>query len=281
MLEWVATGLVLGGLAALVLATWVVRRLIAELPAGLSRRNWIAFLAFVGFFAAAYASYLVVFRGVHLHATNLIVPTVFFFGGCFVALVAGLMRGTARDVRRIAILEAESATDPLTGLANRRDFERRWSAERARARRAGLPLSMLMIDVDHFKRINDTLGHAVGDQMLVAVGRRIRGCLREADILARYGGEEFAVIAPHTRPEAAAQLGGRVRDAIARDAHPVLSGMPGDCRVTVSIGVAGCENAASGCEAMFERADEALYAAKRGGRNRVTVAPAALAASAA
>ena len=281
MFEWVATGLVLGGFAVLASAAWVIRRLMAELPASASRRDWAVFLGFVGFFASTYLAFLGYFYGTHDRVEALIVPIVFFFGACFTVVVARLMRRTARDLRRMITLEVESATDLLTGLANRREFERCWASERARARRVGLPLSMLVVDVDHFKSINDTLGHAGGDRVLASVGKLVQSCLRETDIAARYGGEEFAVIAPYTRPEAAAQLGERVREAVERSAGRALGEHAAGRKITVSVGVAGCENAASGCDGMFERADEALYAAKRGGRNRVVVTPTASAALAA
>lgn len=245
MLEWIATGLILGGLVALAVGAWAVRRLVDELPTSSSRRSWIAILAFTDFFAVAYLAYLAVFGGTHDQPAELIVPTVFFFGGGFVALVASLVRRTAQDMRRIAVLEAESATDALTGHANRRQFERRWLLERMRARRNSLPLSMLVIDVDHFKSINDSFGHSTGDRVLLAVGDTIRSCLREVDVLARYGGEEFAVIAPHTTPEAALKLAERIRATIERQARFARNGEGGRC-VTASIGVAGCENATLG-----------------------------------
>jgi diguanylate cyclase (GGDEF)-like protein len=274
MLELAANLLVLAGVALLGVAVWAVRRMIRELPPGQVRRDWAVFIGFIALFVAGYLAYLVAFRGSHRAAADLIVPVIFFGGAGFVVLAARLMRRTARDLRRIGTLERESATDALTGLRNRRDFDRRWGEEVARARRIGQPLSLLVADVDHFKGVNDKHGHKAGDAVLAAVARVLLEVVRETDVAARYGGEEFAVIAPYTRPEAALRLAERVRQSVEERVAQALGGIAGGGKVTVSIGVAGCENAALDCEGVFERADGALYAAKQGGRNRVVLAPA-------
>jgi diguanylate cyclase (GGDEF)-like protein len=274
MLELVANFLLLAGVALLGVAAWTVRRLILDLPSGQLRRDWAAFIGFITLFIAGYLAYLVAFRGSHGVGADLIVPVVFFGGACFVVAVARLMRRTASDLRRLGTLERENVTDALTGLRNRRAFDRRWGEELARARRIGQPLAMLVVDVDHFKRINDEYGHKAGDAVLAAVARVLLEVVRETDIAARYGGEEFAVIAPYTRPEAAFRLAERVRQAVEERAAGALGAAGASRKVSVSIGVAGCDNAALSCERVFERADAALYAAKQDGRNRVVLAPA-------
>lgn len=154
-----------------------------------------------------------------------------------------------------------ATTDALTGLNNRRAFDHSLQLEMAIVERRGTPLSLLMLDVDHFKRINDNFGHEAGDKLLVAIAQMLNGCARVIDVVARVGGEEFAVILPNTPADGAREVAERMRTAVA---HANWLAQP----ATISIGVATLqpeEAAASLCA----RADTALYAAKAAGRNRV------------
>ncbi len=169
-----------------------------------------------------------------------------------------------------ALRRAQEAalTDVLTGLRNRRYAIERLAQECASALRSDRPLSLLMIDIDHFKTINDRFGHAAGDSVLVEIARRLQATLRSSDIIARIGGEEFLVIAPDTPKAEAFKLAERLRQAVA--ARPVMVGQTA-LTVTISIGVA--DQAASGCQntdQLLNAADAALYAAKAAGRNRVS-----------
>ncbi|MFP5237926.1 MAG: diguanylate cyclase [Acidobacteriota bacterium] len=159
--------------------------------------------------------------------------------------------------------------DGLTGVANRRSFDQRLSHEWSRARRSQTPLSLLLIDIDHFKRLNDTYGHIVGDECLIQVARLLRGVLhRPADLLARYGGEEFVALLPDTDEVGAQNLAFQMQAAL-RNSVPV-SGI--DCQVTVSIGVTTWLNHKRVTAQQFvNTADRALYAAKQNGRNRIEV----------
>jgi diguanylate cyclase (GGDEF)-like protein len=160
--------------------------------------------------------------------------------------------------------------DGLTGLANRRQFDQALSREWNRARRHGSGLAVLMIDIDHFKRLNDAFGHPVGDDRLREVGQTLAGCVKRAtDMIARYGGEEFAAVLPATGPDDAVRLGETMRAAVARLKLPSPAA-PGI--VTVSIGV-GYGDAALGDDpaALLAIADSALYEAKQGGRDRVAL----------
>ena len=166
-------------------------------------------------------------------------------------------------------LKVMGLTDALTGVHNRRYFEARCQEEVQAARRSKLPLVCLLLDVDHFKRINDTHGHPAGDAVLRYVARLIRAQLRGSDVVARYGGEEFVLLLPATPPPAALETAERIRRVIAAQSMPLELTEP--LRITVSIGAAALASGEAP-EALVQRADQALYAAKQGGRNRVQVA---------
>ena len=164
-------------------------------------------------------------------------------------------------------IERLSNTDPLTGLSSRRYLEEQMGVEFKRAVRYSHNLSMLMVDLDHFKNINDTLGHLAGDKVLSEVGRRLGKAVRETDFIGRYGGEEFVVILPETHVADAAQIAEKMRELIAE--RPVFfEGRP--IGVTASIGVAELDSSMTHCEEVFQSADKALYLSKDSGRNRVT-----------
>jgi diguanylate cyclase (GGDEF)-like protein len=158
--------------------------------------------------------------------------------------------------------------DTLTPLHNRRHLFATVEAEIARARRYGRPLAVLMIDVDGFKLINDTSGHAAGDAVLQAVADRIVGDRRPQDTAARYGGDEIVVVLPEADAEAAQVVAERLRAAVEGTAVPTPGGPLG---VTLSIGVAALDESVADVAALLHRADEALYRAKRSGRNRSMV----------
>jgi diguanylate cyclase (GGDEF)-like protein len=161
--------------------------------------------------------------------------------------------------------------DGLTGLFNRRELEQALDAERARHERYGHPLALLLIDVDHFKGINDRFGHDAGDAVLRTVARVILAGVREVDMAARFGGEEFAVLLPETAPEAASDVAERLRAAVERIELP-WNGQ--GIRVHISIGVSSCPACVRDPSALVRSADAALYQAKTLGRNRVIRAPA-------
>jgi two-component system cell cycle response regulator len=161
-------------------------------------------------------------------------------------------------------------TDTLTGLYNRRYFEAHLEATVSRATGSGKEVSILMLDLDHFKRINDTHGHAIGDEVLKEVAQRISHGVREIDLAARIGGEEFVVVMPDSTDEVGVKVAERLRAVIAKT--PVVVPAPaGSIAVTVSVGVASVAAGESGVSAL-RRADQALYAAKEAGRNRVSSA---------
>lgn len=167
--------------------------------------------------------------------------------------------------------------DHLTGLINRRQMSELMALELRRCLRTGRPLLLAQLDIDHFKAINDTHGHAVGDLALQAFARTALAHLRSSDVLARWGGEEFVLLLCDTEPDTAAELLERLRGAV--QAHAMPHGT-GPVRMTVSIGWAQHQHEET-LEESLQRADRALYDAKRGGRNRVVQASAAAAAASA
>jgi diguanylate cyclase (GGDEF)-like protein len=177
-----------------------------------------------------------------------------------------IFRPLVGRVRRYAANLYEMATrDSLTGLSNRRHFMDAGNRELLLARRSGRPLSVVMLDLDHFKSVNDTYGHAVGDSVLKRFSAIALATLRNSDVIGRIGGEEFALLLREMPPRDAAAVAEKLRAAVAADRS---EGLPG---FTVSIGVSGVDASDASLDDVLRRADKALYAAKAGGRNRVAV----------
>ena len=172
--------------------------------------------------------------------------------------------GRARQRAALKRAEALSVTDDLTQLYNSRYLNQVLRRETKRASRSGRPLSLLFIDLDGFKAINDTHGHLFGSRALVEAGAVIRGSARETDMVARFGGDEFALILPDTGAEGAFAVGERVRERIA--AHRFLAADGLDIRLTVSVGVATLPDVAASAEELVQAADEAMYRVKESGR---------------
>lgn len=167
----------------------------------------------------------------------------------------------------IETLREQSTTDFLTGLPNRRAFFEAAEVEMARARRHGFGLVVLLLDVDHFKRVNDQLGHTAGDLALVAVANVLRAKRRQGDLAARLGGEEFVVLLSHCTQEAGLAFAERLRETIQAEPIDVGEGLP-PLHLTVSIGLADSALHGWQLDALMARADEAMYRAKREGRNQ-------------
>ena len=168
-----------------------------------------------------------------------------------------------------------SSRDALTGLANRRNFELALAREVDRVARSGESALLLMVDIDHFKRVNDTHGHAAGDQVIQAVARALSETVRPMDLVARIGGEEFAVVLPNCPAAFGPQVADRVRQRVA--SSPVAIATGGTVAVTISIGGAFAPQWVRSSSSMWmERADRQLYRAKGEGRDRVCLEPTAM-----
>jgi diguanylate cyclase (GGDEF)-like protein len=173
---------------------------------------------------------------------------------------------------RLRRSEALSVTDDLTQLYNSRYLNQVLRREAKRASRSGRPLSLLFLDLDGFKSINDNHGHQAGSRALVEAAAVIRLCARETDMVARFGGDEFALVLPDTGSEGASAVGDRVRERLA--AHPFLAGNGLNLRLTASVGVATLPDVAASAEELVRAADMAMYQVKESGKNGVRVAQA-------
>jgi diguanylate cyclase (GGDEF)-like protein len=167
-------------------------------------------------------------------------------------------------------IRRQVVTDHLTRLYNRRYFMNRAGEEIERSLRHQQPLSVLMVDIDHFKAFNDTYGHATGDRVLQTVARAMQDALRGHDICARHGGEEFAILLPSTPGENAYYVAERVRRTLSGTRYTGL-GLPAEANITISVGVATCPRDATELDALMELADKALYRAKAAGRDQVVL----------
>jgi diguanylate cyclase (GGDEF)-like protein len=160
-------------------------------------------------------------------------------------------------------------TDSLTGLYNRRHFFELAQREFQRARRYDRPLSALMLDIDHFKRVNDNFGHAIGDQVLIEVAEICNRELRQIDLIGRFGGEEFAILLIETNLQAAQRVAERLRETIEKAIRPSNENL--SILITTSVGVAYLNEDCPNLDTLLDQADKALYVAKQSGRNKVAL----------
>lgn len=272
----IAYVLVFSGVSILIGSLLPLRRLIQQLPAGPVRYHWRVLTGLIVAFIAGYLGFAMTIWNSDLNLLGLISPAVFLSVSCFVWLTVTLSLRTTLDLIRVDLLEREVVTDALTGASNRRYLDRRLAEEVDRAQRYGFPLSILLFDIDHFKRINDSFGHQTGDQVLIALARLLAKAKRETDVLTRYGGEEFLLIAPHTPLWSAKTLAERLRQRIEMHDFGLPTSAEGlgraskaSGRVTSSIGVASLGRGIDNSAALIKIADANLYRAKQDGRNRV------------
>ncbi len=273
MTDYIVNGILFSGACLLCVSFIPIQRLILQMPEGPLRKRWNDLRALILFFIAGYVTFTYLYWRKNEENFDLIVPAEFFLGAVLVLFVGTLALETAAEIKRISMLQQETITDHLIGIYNRRYLDRKIDEELPRASRYGMPFSMLLLDIDHFKAVNDTYGHQVGDQTLKSLGDLLFRKVRDTDIIARYGGEEIAILALQTPLAEAGALAERLRQDVEKsvmvpadeeEKRPAIS-------VTVSIGVTGFDKGVTDHHGFVERADKALYKAKREGRNRVIV----------
>jgi len=242
------------------------------------RRRWTVFAALILVFIIGYVGDAAVCWTRHYDWSTLNVPVVFCCGAWFVWLAPTLSLQTLSlqtviDLRRVTLLEQESITESLTGIYNRRYLYRRLEEEFGRARRYVLPLTVLLLDIDHFKRVNDTYGHQAGDRVLSDLVKLALRAIRTSNIVARYGGEELLVITPNNSAASAGTLAERLCHIV--ESHTLVLTSEAshlqELRIRVSIGVAGAGQEVDSRQKVVQQADEALHRATPEGRNRVVV----------
>jgi len=272
ILPILGSGLVISGALLLAMAIAPVWKIFRQLPTGGLRYSWGFLILLILIFIAGYVIYAEFSPVQFSQLLDLIVPIIFFGGAIFVFVVCSLSLRTTRDIMQNYALKQENITDSLMGIFNRRYLDRRLNDETERALNYSHPLSIFLIDIDHFKRVNDNYGHQVGDLVLQNIAQVIKHSLRESDVLARFGGEEFVVILPRTKGSTSYTLAERLRHVV-EDFQLALPGEPDSAplsiNVTVSIGVAELNDQCKTCQCLIENADRSLYQAKRNGRNRV------------
>jgi diguanylate cyclase (GGDEF)-like protein len=263
------------GVFLLCAALFPIKEIVHRLPKGSLRNRWFLLLSLTIVFIFSYIGYGIIFRNFFNDLTDVIVPSVFFLGACFVFLISLLSLQTAIDIRKVYRLEEESITDSLTGAFNRRYLERRLGEEFSHSRQFGSPLSILLLDVDHFKEINDTAGHHAGDQVIEKLAKFILNLIRGSDVLVRFGGDEFVIIALNTPAETAGHFAKKIVKHISSQSFEVSGDLNStlEIKLTVSIGVASLSDDIGEINQLISNADKALYCAKRDGRNCVRVYP--------
>jgi diguanylate cyclase (GGDEF)-like protein len=183
-------------------------------------------------------------------------------------MLADMVASAFQNSIAVEAADLEASTDSLTGLYNRAYFARRFEAELRRARNYMAPLSVLILDIDHFKKVNDTYGHPAGDAILKKLAEIIRKFTRASDFVVRYGGEEFVVVMTASNQDQAVQYVDQLREKVA-GAEFAVPGHEHPLKVTISVGVSSFPDDGQATTELLKAADQALYAAKAGGRNRV------------
>lgn len=259
------------GVIILFVSLLPIRKLISELPPGSLKKWWKILVGMVVFFIGSYLYITIQFRFESTLYGQEVMCMLLFFGSLFVYLVSTLALKTTLDIKRIYTLEIENITDPLMDISNRRHLEQKLHQEFSKSVRYNLPFSILMLDIDHFKNVNDTYGHDVGDIVLRNLGALIKNFIRESDSVARYGGEEIVIILPLTDGQHAASMAERLRYEIEQYVMVPSDSEKGitEIRITASIGVAEYASGLLNVDELVKRADKAMYRAKREGRNRI------------
>jgi len=273
--------LVILGAFGLLFALHPAYLLISELPSGDIKTRWKVLFGLIITFIIGYCFVLFSLSGMPDSTATHILVFILFGGGIFVWVLCHLSVNTLSMAKRLVELEHENIHDSLMGIYNRRHLDNTLADEFNRARRYSLPLTYMMLDIDHFKAVNDKFGHDIGDDVLVALAKIIKQQARETDIIARYGGEEIGIICPLTDADGAKTTAERIMGTIDKELTISLDEMcvknnhefTGEAHnITVSIGVACINDDVEELYDLMKQADKALYEAKYKGRNRLVIA---------
>ena len=266
---YIINGALLLGACLLCISFFPIQRLVGQLPEGPLKKRWNELRALILLFIVGYVCFTFLYWTDYNNA--FIVPAVFFLGAVLILFIGTLALQTAIEIKQTSALQYESVTDHLIGIHNRRYLDRKMEEEISRARRYGMQLSMLLLDIDHFKIVNDNYGHQIGDRVLMSLGQLLFREVRDTDIVARYGGEEIAVLAPHTSIPRAIELAERLRRSVEKSIMVPANEYEKRQAITltVSIGVAGLGKGVVDYQGLIHRTDKALYEAKQQGRNKV------------
>ena len=266
--------LILAGSFCLIIAMYLSYKLIAELPNDSFKKGWQILTYSIVFFIFSYWFLVFLISQQKQEIVILFTSLVIFAASIYIYYVCNLSSRTLVSLKRIDVLEREIVKDELMGIYNRRYFMSRLKEEFERYKRYQLPFSLLLLDIDHFKKVNDTYGHVVGDKCLIQLAKLISKNIRPSDIFARYGGEEMAILLPNTWQTDAKNVADKVRVIIEEkniniDISNEVETLFLNC--TVSIGVSTTSKELVKGNDIIKQADEALYLAKAKGRNVVIV----------
>ena len=270
-----SVGMVVTGSIFLIFAMYSSFKLITQLPNDSFKRGWRFLCYLIVIFILLYWSIaLLIVKQTQNDIILLFASFILFLTTIYVLFISYLSFHSLDSLKRIDTLEREIVKDELMGIYNRRYFMSRLKEEFERYKRYQLPFSLLLIDIDHFKKVNDTYGHIVGDKFLVRLARLISMNLRPSDIFARYGGEEMAILLPNTWQSDAKNVADKLRVIIEEknidiDLSNEVETLFLNC--TVSIGVSTSSQELKKGNDIVRQADEAMYKAKAEGRNQVVI----------
>ena len=262
---------IFSGIVFLFFSLIPIRKLILELQDSDLEKRWKVLKILIIFFIVSYFvfAYNIVTLENNIDLYAIAVSLILFLGGIFCYIVGKLALRTMHDIQRLSMFQQESITDALMGIKNRRYFDQKIVEEVALSLRYKLPLSLILLDIDHFKKINDMYGHMAGDEVLRNIASLICETVRDTDIVARYGGEEIAIITPSCSKQEAELLAQRLRAIIESTTMALVGATQEVIQVTVSMGVSAMNHMITDENALIEETDDALYLAKKLGRNRV------------
>ncbi|HIJ60667.1 MAG TPA: GGDEF domain-containing protein [Nitrospirae bacterium] len=268
------TILVLIGAVLQLISIWTVKKIVNNIP--IMKNHWRVLGLFLIFFLLGYLTFAITLWTGHEYISgDTITSVIFFFGACFVLIITKMTKKSIKTLQEYTELQKDVITDPLMSIYNRRFIDKQIEHEFNLALRNKTIFSIALIDVDHFKSINDTYGHHIGDIVLKRLAKIFLESVRKSDFVGRYGGEEIILILPNTDKDGAFFLAEKMRALIEKT--PIIKGdekcRGKDLYCTISVGISGfCKERHKDYRAIINDADAAMYNAKCSGRNKVSLA---------